>query len=317
MIVADIYRDAKRVFGVCEEALLFDRITEAIDVLSSHGDFDPLLGYADICTDGQYLSLPREVETILTMTINGRPAIARDQLFTFHYNGPGECDWVEDCNLSWQDLGRFPTFRDIKCPSKVIAFVDKQEDAGKEVWVYGIDDQGREVRTEIGGVWKNGYLVPTIFGYALPAADAPTFSKITAIRKEDTAGQIRISSFDNSTFTGTLLAVLQWSDNESEYRRIKLSRNCGSWVRIYFRRRLFQIRTMEDVVPISSKTALIMMFRAIKAYADDSDLGTGEGYEATAARMETQKQFVCNPPTQTPIQVNDNVTIQDKGDYID
>jgi hypothetical protein len=316
MLVSDVFSDAKQIFGICDEAKLFDRITEAIDVLSTHGDFDPLLGYADICTDGQFLSLPREIEAILALNINGRPAIAQDQLFTFHYNGPGDCGWVADCQTKWQDLGKFPTFRDIKCPSKVIAFVDKPEDEGAEVWVYGLDEQGRQIRTEIAGTWHSGYLVPTVFGYALPASDAPTFSKVTGIRKADTAGSIRVSSFDNSTFTGTLLAVLDWDDNESIYSRVKLSRNCGAWVRIFYRRRLFKIRSQNDFVPMKSRTALKMMMRALKYY-DEVDLGNAEAFEATAARLESQKQLISNSPTQTPIIVNDNITVQDKGDYID
>lgn len=315
MLVSDIYEDAKRIFGICEEERLFDRITQAVDILASHGDFDPLHGFADICTDGQYLSLPREVETVLEVNIGGRPTLGRDQLFTFHYNGPGDCGWSRACHLTWQDLGKFPTFRDIKCPSKIVAFVDKIEDEGKEVWVYGLDDQGREVRTEIAGVWRTGYLVPTVFGYALPASDAPSFSKITAIRKETTDGSIRVSSFDNSTFTGTLLAVMDWNDEESLYQRIKLSQNCGEWVRIYFRRRLFKIRSRYDFLPVLSKPALVMMFRSLRGY-EDGDIAKGEAFEATAARMETQKQMVTNPATQSPIQVDDSVPLQDKSDFV-
>lgn len=316
MFVSDVINDAKRIFGICDTGILFGRITEAVDVLSSHGDFDPLLGYADICTDGRFVSLPREIETLLAVNIGGKPSVARDQLFSFHYNGPGDCGWQEDCHLSWTDLGKYPTFRDIKCPSKIIAFVDNVEDEGKEVWVYGYDDRGLEVRTQVGSEWKRGYLVPTVYGYAIPASDAPSFSKVTAIRKEVTTGSIRVSSFDNSTFTGTLLAVLDWEDEESQYRRMQLSRNCGSWVRVFFRRRVFKIRGLEDPLPVMSKTALVMMFRALFAY-DNQSLGEGEGYEATAARLETQKQLTTNPPTQTPIQVNDNVTVQDKADHVD
>lgn len=316
MIVSDVIADAKQVFGICSQAKLFSFITDAVDVLSTHGDFDPLLGSVDICTDGRFVSLPRDVETILALNIGGKPALARDQLFTYHYNGPGDCDWHEDCSLRWQDLGKYPTFRDIKCPSKVVAFVDNQEDADKEVWVYGLDEQGHEVRTQIGGEWKNGYLVPTIFGYALPASDAPSFSRITAIRKEDTVGSIRISSFDNSTFTGTLLAVMEWDDNEAWYRRIKLSRNCGDNIRIFFRRRVFKVRSLEDGLPVMSRPALKMMFMSMKYY-DEADAANAEFYEATAARMETQKQLTSNPPTQTPIQVDDSVSVQDKRDDID
>lgn len=316
MIVEDIFEDAVKIIGVCDEVRIFSQITEAVDILSTHGDFDPQLGQVDICTEGQFVSLPRDIETVLTLNIGGKPAIGRDQLFSYHYNGPGDCGWTSDCNLSWTDLGSYPTFRDIKCPSKIVAFVDKEEDAGKEVWVYGLDEQGREVRTLIGAEWKRGYLVPTIFGFALPSSDAPTFSRVTAIRKEDTIGVIRVSSFDNSTFTGTLLAILDWDDNESLYKRIKLSRNCGDWIRVFFRKRLFKIRSRQDFIPINSRSAVLMMLRALKYY-DENDLASAESFEATASRFMAQKQLTNNPPAQSPIQVNDNVTIQDKADDVE
>lgn len=315
MLVSDIYADAEKILGTCDQAKILDRLTEAVDILTTHGEFDPLVGHVDICTDGLFVSLPREVETVLALNINGRPAVGRDSFFTFHYNGPGDCGW-QSCDLSWQDLGNFPTFRDIKCPSKLVAFVDKQEDEGAEVWVYGFDQQGNEVRTQIGSEWKRGYLVPTIYGYALPASDAPTFSRVTGIRKDPTAGVIRISSFDTSTYTGTLLAIMDWDDEESVYRRIKLSRNCGDWVRLKYRKRLFKLRYVTDPIPVRSQAALKMMLRAVKYY-DEADIGTAEAYEATAARLESQKQMFTNPPTQSPIQVDDTVAIQDKGDYID
>lgn len=316
MIVSDIYDEAVKILGVCDQSRIFDQITQAVDILSTHGDFDPQLGHVDICTDGQFVTMPRDVETILTLNIGGKPAMARDQLFTYHYNGPGDCGWTVDCNLSWTDLGPYPTFRDIKCPSKVVAFVDKAEDAGKEVWVYGVDQQGREVRTQIGAEWHRGYLAPTIFGYALPASDAPTFLRITGIRKEDTIGSIRVSSFDNSTFTGTLLAVMDWDDNEALFRRIKLSRNCGDWLRVHYRKRLFKVRSLNDFLPINSRSALLAMLRALKFY-DEVDLANAEAFEATAARWMTQKQLTNNPPTQSPIQVDDTVAIQDKRDDVE
>lgn len=316
MLVEDIYEDAEKILGVCDEAKILDRLTEAVDVLATHGQFDPLTGFVDICTDDRFVTLPREVETVIAVNIGGKPAIGRDPFFTFHYNGPGDCGWESACDVTWQNLGHYPTFRDLKCPSKIVAFVDNADDEGKEVWVYGIDTQGNEIRTQIGGEWKRGYLVPTVFGYALPASGAPTFSRIHGIRKEVTVGPIRLTSFDTSTFTGTLLANLQWDEKEPLYQRIRLSRNCGSWVRLAFRRRLFRLLYRTDPIPIMMRTALKMMLKALRAY-DENDISSGNAYEAQAARIEAQKQFHMTPPVASPIQVDDRLSVQDKTDYLD
>ena len=89
-------------------------------------------------------------------------------------NGPG--DFGGKCNYSWDDSGLHPVYRDLKCPSKVVVFLDNTEDEGKIVKVFGYDEQLRPLRTKVGENWVDGYIVPTIYGYALPENGAPTIA---------------------------------------------------------------------------------------------------------------------------------------------
>src|SRR5436190_6295509 len=118
ILVSEIWDSAKEIFGHCDEKILFKQITDSIELLSSSGEIDPLVGVVDICTDGNCVTLPREVETVLGASICGRPARGVDQLFQFHINGPGlrNCG---GCRVTQTDEGNWPTYKDLKCPAKL------------------------------------------------------------------------------------------------------------------------------------------------------------------------------------------------------
>lgn len=294
--VLDIWDEAKKIVGNGSDTFLFRRLTDAVELLSNKGDFDPLLGTLDICTASRVVTLPPEVETILGCNMMGHPAIARDELFQFHINGPGSCGPV--IRWEWTDLSDACTYRELPCPSKLMAYCVAPDDVNAEVWIYGLDQNQNTVRTQMpDGTWRDGWKIP-VFQYitALPAS-APTFSRITGVQKEPTAGPVRLSTTGN-----VLLGVYQANETTPKYRRIQLSRNT-EWVRIRFRRRTFNVASKYDLIPVASTQAMIMMLRALKAYDTPGGLAEAEGFEATAVRWLTEKQFVSNPPVVHPIQV--------------
>ena len=106
--VSDIYTECAAVTGTDNESVVFRRITDAIELLANKGDFDPLFGVLDIRVQDRFIALPNEVEAVLSLNIEGNPAVARDQLFQFHLNGPGE----EQGSLKWEwaDRGDSPVY---------------------------------------------------------------------------------------------------------------------------------------------------------------------------------------------------------------
>src|SRR6266850_3659628 len=265
--VRNIYQEAKKIVGVegDNDEFLFKRMTDAVELLANKGDFDPLLGALDIQVHSQLVSLPPEVETILGMNICGFPALARDQMFRFHLNGLGDRHsalglrgWRQ---FSWEFLNTHPTYRELEVPSKLVAYCSKAEDAGKPFWVEGLDEQGNIIRTKIGDVWMNGWPVPVSSSFTALAADAPTFSRITRIRKSETfVGASRLSTIDVSTMTGILLGVYQFNDTDPMFRRIRISHH-APWIRIYFRRATFKITSIDDYIPLGNAQAFLMMMR--------------------------------------------------------
>lgn len=316
MIICDeIFDEAKKIFGHCREPKLFRWITDSIELLANKGEVDPLVGYVDLCVDGNCVTLPPEIETPLAVTIGGHPALGRDVLFSFHLNGPGE---FRTCvRWAWQDGGSFPTYRDLRCPGQLIAFLDSQEDDGKEVRVFGYDSQNRPLRTKVGDVWRDGILIPTIFGYAVPALTDPIVGRITAITKERTVANIRLSTFDSSSTTGLLLGIFEPNETKPIYRRIRLDRAGKSgWVRIFYRKRSLEVFSIYDRILLHSRPALIMAMRALKFY-DDGDAANGMLYETNATRLLTEKESVIDTPMGSPVQVVDLNSISDKNDYVD
>lgn len=313
--VADIYDDAKKIVGTCDDPTLFRRISEAVEVLANKGDFDPLLGEMDICADDTCVTLPREVEMVMAVNLNGHPTIGRDRWFNYHINGPGMRSRDQVHGWSWIDGAESPVFRELKAPSKLIAFVQRQEDAGQELRVFGWDSNNNWIRTQEDGKWVDGYRVPTIFGYAMPEADAPLFARIARVKKAVTVGTIRLTSLEISATTGTLIGQYDYDETDPLYRRIAMPRR-ARWVRIAFRRRVFKITSTAGVIPLHSTVAILEMMRALKAYGDD-EVTLGQGHEATAERFITEEQASRNPPVNMPIQVNPYNQIVDPYDQLD
>jgi hypothetical protein len=302
--VEHVWNQASEIFGHCNEEVLLRDITDSVQLLANKGEIDPLVGQVDICVSGQCVTLPPEIETVLAVNIGGHPALGRDELFSFHLNGPGDFDTA--CNYTWTNVGGFPTYRDIQCPARLIAFLDNIEDQGKELRVFGFDHENRPLRTKVGERWEDGYLVPTIFGYALPDSTAPYISRITSIRKAVTVANIRLSSFDNSSSTGTLLGVFEHDETEPRYRRIRLHRN-AEWVRIMYRRRSLDLRSRKDRILLHSRPALLLAMRALKSYSQ-TDIAAGVQFEAQATRLLSERESVLTAPVMNPVQVSDRST---------
>lgn len=311
--VSDIYDDVRSILGACDDKFLFRQLTDAVEVLANTGDYDPLLGFVDICVSGQIVTMPREIDTILAVNLGGKPTVGRAMGFRFHLNGLGDCNIP--CDWSWDDQGLVPTYLDLATPSKLVSVVHVQEDEGAELRAYGFDNSGIWVRTKENNEWTDGYRVPTIFGYSLPDVKAPVFSRVTRIRKAVTKGPIRLSSFELSAITGTLLGSFAHDETDPQYRRIKLGR-AVDWVRIMFRRRVYKIASKDDLIPLPSQVAILTMLRAIKYY-NEGDLARATACEATARRWIAEAQDVHTSDLSMPIQVNSRADTFDKRDNID
>lgn len=311
--VAEIYDEAKRIVGNCDDTRFFRFLGDAVTLIANKGEFEGWRGWLDICTNGGLcVTLPREVETVLAVNLGGKPTLGFDQLFNFHLNGPGDCRGA--CDWAWQDQGQWhSTYRDLLTPSKLVAYLQSNADNNSELIVYGYDYQGNRLRRQVNGEWLDGYQVPTVYGYAIPDSIAPTIGRIVGVKKVRTAGSVRLATIDNSGLTGTLLAIYEPDEVLPQYRRIKLFTSC-SWVRIAYRKISPTFYTRHDHVPLRSRLAFLLAVRACKYYAD-ADVANAHSYESDAARLEIEAQTASEPVNYMPPQIEDFNNPQDKKDY--
>jgi hypothetical protein len=330
-LIADIADEAKDIIGKCSEDLFLKWCSDVVTMISYKADFEGWKGWIDICTRGCHncdnskscnhgagcgrrcLTLPREVETVLGVNIGGQPTLGFGQLFNFHLNGPGDCKHT--CDWSWQDQGAWHcTYKDLITPAKIVAHLQSPEDNGKTLIVYGYDVQGNVLRRNVGGCCLDGYLVPTIFGVAVPDDTAPLIARITGVTKDITCGSVRLATTDSSGGTGVNLAVYEADERLPQYRRIILNRSC-SWVRVAYLRSSKQFTSRFDHVPLNSRLGFLLGMRARKMYAT-LDVASAHAFEADAARLELEVQQKLEPTTTySPIMVVDRSNARDKNDY--
>jgi hypothetical protein len=327
--VDDIYDEAKKIIGICDDTKLFRWLGDAVTIISNKADLEGWKGYLDICSRGcscrststcnspagcgrRCITLPREVETVIGVNVGGQPVLGYSQLFEFHLNGPGSCRTI--CEWKWQDQGNFHcTFRDLITPAKLVAYLQTSEDDGKKLIVYGFDKDGQVLRRMENGQWVNGYLVPTIYGVAIPDAGAPEIARITGVFKDRTAGTVRLSTIDDSGTTGVTLGVYEPDETLPQYRRIQLNRSCN-WARVAYIKTNPVFNSRYDHIALKSRVALLLAVQARKHYAD-LQVDQAHSYEADAARLEIEAQQKAEPPTFMPMQVIDMSNPRDKYDY--
>jgi hypothetical protein len=327
--VNDVYDEAKKIFGACDDVQLFKWMGDAVSLICNKADLEGWKGYLDICTSGcsckdtstcnspagcgrRCVTLPREVQTVIGVNVAGQPVLGRDQLFEFHLNGPGSCRTV--CEWAWTDQARnHSTYRDIVTPAKLVAYLQLPDDNGLQLVVYGFDSKGQVLRRFENGAWQNGYRVPTIYGYAIPDADAPLIARITGVFKDRSAGSVRLSTIDDSGTTGVLLGVYEPDETLPQYRRIKLNRSCN-WVRIAYLKSNPLFYSKYDHIELASRVGFLLGMQARKNYKD-LKYDDAHTCESDAARLEIEAQQKMEPPTFMPPQVLDMSQPRDKYDY--
>jgi hypothetical protein len=172
MFVSEILDDVIEILGRCDREKALKRLTDAVRALQDEGDWNANIGVLDIRTfnDGSTVTLPREVETPLAVTIDGIPVFGRDEYFRFHLNGDGLTDertvpWV------WDDIGVVPTTMDIKIPGPIIARCDLRSDENLIARIIGFDEFGNNLTEQNeAGEWVDGIFVPFVFATGLPTA---------------------------------------------------------------------------------------------------------------------------------------------------
>lgn len=314
---ADIRDDAVRALGASsDDEYLLSRIRDGVEILSSKGDWDGVMFYADLCCTKRCIVLPPEIEVVEALTTDGFPATPRDRLFQFHLNGPGTGRWVAN-GREWMDDGLHPVARQPVQPARLAALGDNSADDGVLLKVWGVDKHQKPILgSDASGNPLPYYEVPVNIRFPAYPAGSPEFARITAVEKPVTTGRIQLFSSDwsnaESEPSGSLLGDYGPFETRPRWRRLRLNFDT-TWVRVWARRSVDQWLRWSTLIPLQPRYALVTMLRALKAY-DDGDLASAEGYEATALRWLSERQRTMQPPINSPLQISIDGGISDGSD---
>lgn len=233
---------------MCDQKLIFNYLTLAIELLANEGQFDPLVNTVDFYVDGAYLlCLPRDVKTVLRLNINNNPSFARNRIYEFSQNGEGSVDGAS-VGWQWHERGYSCIQDETHLPSRLQYQVTQDADLNKNVTIYGTDPNGRSVKETIQGAEMD-------FPFTIN-----TFAEVTKVVRDATIGDAYLLAGDNA---GASIARYYPDETEPTYRVIKISQT-GVAVRMIYRKNTFAITSMDDVIPLQSKFAVIQMVQAVR-----------------------------------------------------
>lgn len=271
MLVEDIIEDIKKVTGVCSSDENFSVLTKAIQLLANQRLFDPLIGYVNFSVDGGYfIALPREILRPVKITIDAQPTFSRSRIYEFVMNGPGGQE--EEINWSFADRGEMVVQNEVPLPGKISYKCLDSADAAKTCTVKGRLESGRTAT------------VTLVASLTDPDESEDVFHEILEIVREETTGECLLLCGDDAE----TLAQFYPDERQPSYRVIKLSKKVAA-VHMMFRKRLFRIKSLTDIIPLDSDMAVINACKAVRHYLNDDD-EKGEASLAIAIRQAKEEQ---------------------------
>jgi hypothetical protein len=271
IIAADVYDFACDVFGPIGQQKIFDRMTEAIELMMNMSNWDGTVGYVDISTfDSFYVTLPQYVDQVLAINVNKSVGSFRNQWFEFHMNGLGQDnDFADQVGSNrpcagWEEVGEMPCAFPMQAPSYLVAAPMSAVDNGTSVRVYGIDPTDLPIYGQDGNLGvpitceQNSF---DISGQELP------FKRIDRIVIGSPQSFIQLFATDGTQYLQNLGTF--WPNiPEPMFRVIKIGQKAVT-VRMRYRKRLVKITSLTDPLHMRSRSAIFNALRSIQTAIQD------------------------------------------------
>lgn len=315
MYVSEIIEELKSAdgLGICDETIIFRRLSDAVKLISNQGKLDPQLGEMDLCVCSGCVTLPSDVDTVLAVNSAGFPTLLRDQWFQYHLNGTGSQGYTP---FSYTDIvaNNVPTFRDPSHPVALVTQVESALDSNKKLRVFGWDVDGKRIYTQnSAGRLEDGFLVPTVFGFSEPNPAAPLIARIDRIHKDLTNGFVRLLAVNEDGSAHTLIGYYRPEETIPSYVRVQT--NARNWLRIKYKRRDFEVRSTKDWINIESREAIIMAAKSVQSRRKNN-LDLARVQEQEAIRLINNEAESKRPPGLSSPQIIFNEYPTNDGDRL-
>lgn len=301
MFVSEIYQDLKsaEVLGICDDATIFSRLTDAVRLIGTQGILDPTIGEMSLCVCDGFVTLPADVETVLGVNQGGQPTLIRDQWFQYHVNGSGTTRYAA---CQYTDVtGDYCTYRDPSNPVKLVAEVESPKDSNKPLRVFGWDDNGKRIfTTDANGDLADGFLVPTVYGFSQPNPTAPLIARIERIQKPVTNGFVRLIALNSDNTVHTQIGYYLPYETVPRYQRLRV--HDRNWLKIKYLKKNFPILSVNDWINVENREALILAVKAVNARRKNA-FDSAAQMESESSRLLALEAQSKRPPGIKPPQV--------------
>jgi hypothetical protein len=296
---------------------LWDLISTADEALWGAGKWWNSEREIHVNVTGDMVAMPPGYSHLIGVNVDGSPQPIRGRNYKWHLNGPGssECNW----NCSVIDLGEHPTSQDLQRPARIGVSVSNPKDAGKDIMISGVDENGRTLLTTKTSPSDDlemcGNTVDSaVYGVNIRSqggkiiASNEEFGAITGIYKPETLGPVDVwAVYSDSQGCGTdHLATLMPEMRHSSIRRYQLPDSCSNKLAVHA---LVKVDAPQGIVS-ETQSLVCPSLRAIvfQVIADDyalnkMDVEQSEKYHALALRALDQHLAEKRGHTPDTIQV--------------
>lgn len=272
--------------GLCaDDDRVRDRINLAVERLVDYGKWKGLVVRYDFYVYQKLVTVPREIETVLAVTLNDQVPTIQNRWYEFKGNGSGP--WHPENNSyshSFIDRGEAGTLYDLPENLRVGIKSMGAEAALQYVWVFGYDANNQWVRTTVDAEVVDGERL-TLNGTTLVLSNT-VFSKVERINKPVTNHELRLYAYYDTGATA-VLGVYHHADQDPIFRRylVTNAKDCElQCCTVIAKRRYLPATHDSDALLIQSLNALRFMMMAIhKEDVDEPD--SAEMFEQKAIRV--------------------------------
>ncbi len=302
MYVNEVYSELQGadVLGSCNDDILFRRLSDAVRLIANQGILDPSIGEMSLCVCDGCVTLPNDVETVLAVNQASFPTLLRDEWFQYHANGPGTSGF-QPWNYTDVLGANFCTYKDPSREVALIASVESAKDSNCLLRVFGWDKDGKRIYTTgSSGNLEDGFLVPTVFGFSEPNPAATLISRIDRVQKALTNGFVKLLAVNADGTPHTQIGY--YLPNETSPRYVRVRVGCQNWLKIKYKKRNFEVRSVNDWINVDNREALILAVKAVKERRK-SNIELAKSLESESSRILAAEAQAKRPPGITPPQI--------------
>lgn len=234
--------------------------------LLTRGMFAGCYGRFTIAVTDGCITLPRQIESIITAASCCGQVTVRNQWYEFNEGGYGLMDKDRSIGSQLVDRGTVPAYRDMTggTNSYVRVYLGDSSDAGKTITLQGYDQNGNWVRTLNSGVWIDGEKL-TLAGTYIQSTKK--FTALTGVIRDATNTVQRLYEFNATDSTELDLAVYDPDETLPQYRRMFWGGICESadtrYLTVMARMRHIDVANDNDYVIPPCPDAIKLMVKAI------------------------------------------------------